>query len=48
MGNSANDQNNLIKIPNKEVVPIEVLLKYETNLNKSLIVRLDLYLGRIK
>jgi len=33
---------------NKEVMPTEVLLKYETNVNKYLIVRLDLCLGRIK
>jgi len=29
-------------------MPTEVLLKYETNLNKYLIVRLDLCLGIIK
>ena len=38
----------LQKYQNKQVVPTEVLLKYETNLNKPLIVRLDLWLGRMK
>jgi len=36
------------KYQNKKVVTTEVLLKYETNLNKSVIVGLDLCLGRIK
>ena len=48
MGNTANDQINLIKITNKQVEPTEVLLKNERNFNKQLIVRLDLCLGRIK
>jgi hypothetical protein len=36
------------KYQNKEVVTTKVLWKEETNLNKSLIVRLDLCLVRIK
>ena len=36
------------KNQHKQVMPTEVLLKYETNLNKYLIVHLDLCLGRIK
>ena len=36
------------KYQNKQVMPTEVLLKCETNLNKYLIVRLYLCLGRIK
>jgi uncharacterized protein YpiB (UPF0302 family) len=32
----------------KEEVPTKVLLKYEANLNNSLIVRLHLCLGRMK
>jgi hypothetical protein len=35
------------KYQTKEEVPTKVLLKYETNLNNSVIVRLDLFLRRI-
>jgi len=48
MGNYANVRNNFTKIPNQEEVPTKVLRKKETNFNNSLIVRLELCLGRMK
>jgi hypothetical protein len=47
MGSSANDQSNLTKIP-KQGGRAQWRAFEETNLNKCLIVRLDLCLGRIK
>ena len=46
INSSANHQSNLTKIPNQEWSA--VLLKQETTLNRSLIFRLDLCLGRMK
>jgi hypothetical protein len=48
MGRCSNDRSNLKKHQTKHKVATKVLLKYEANLNNSLIVRLDLCHGRMK
>jgi hypothetical protein len=48
MGSSANVRSNLTKIPNQGGSAHQSAFEEERNLNNSLVVRLDLCLGRMK